>query len=77
MKYPSTGLRKNLRRFVIAQVGIQEVRRVPIDPQLEMAQIASVAMEKTERFEWIVEDIAADIEDGKALPVGQHVRGAP
>jgi hypothetical protein len=34
-------------------------------------------MEKAKRFQWVVQEVAADVEDGKALPVGQHVRGAP
>jgi hypothetical protein len=63
-------------RFVIARVGIQEVRRAPVDPEFEMAEVARVSMEKAQRLEWVVENIAADVEDGKALPVGQHTRGA-
>src|SRR6185437_2961278 len=58
------------------QVGIQEVRRAPVDPEFEMAEVACVSMEKAQRLEWVVENIAADVEDGKALPIGQHTRGA-
>jgi hypothetical protein len=57
-------------RFVIAQVGIQEIRRVSMDHELEAAQVSSIAMEKTQRFEWVVENIAADVENREALAVG-------
>ena len=63
--------------LVIALIRIQEIRGAPVNPELEMTQIASVAMEKAKRFQWVVQEVAADVEDGKALSVGKHVRGAP
>src|ERR1700730_16437162 len=61
-------------RFVIAQVGIQEVRSVSMDHELEAAQVSRIAMEKTQRFEWIVENIAADVEAGEAMTMAYQPR---
>lgn len=47
-----------------------------MNPELEAAQVARIAMEKTERLEWIVKNISAHVKHGKALPVGQYSRDA-
>src|SRR5271154_1841087 len=58
--------------FVIAQVRIKEIGRSTVDPKLEAAQIARVAMEESERLEWRLKNVAADVEDRETPPVGKH-----
>ena len=57
-------------RLVVTQKRIEKIGRLAGDAKLEAAQVAGIAMEQAEGFEWGIDDVAAGVENRKAVTVG-------